>query len=126
MAKHPIDLAVSSAKPVQLTHRTPKVRLSVGTTTVEKSFYILPLPHFDIIIGMPFFKENNIDLSNVDIGDIAINDYHIPLRGKDCHEEKGPQIAMLSRGDLKQAIWQDQIEESYLMMTKVVKDPEKK
>jgi hypothetical protein len=47
------------------------------------------------------------------------------LRGKDCREEKVLQIAMLSRGDLKQAIRQDQIEESYLMMIKVIKDPEK-
>ena len=54
-----------------------------------------------------------------------INDYHIPLRGKDCRKENVPQIAILSRGDLKQAIRQDQIEESYLMMIKVIKDPEK-
>ena len=69
--------------------------------TVEKSFYILPLPHFDAIIGIPFFKENNIDLSNIDIGDNIINDYHIPLRGKDYREEKGSQIIIQSRGDLK-------------------------
>jgi hypothetical protein len=76
--KQPIDLAVTSAKRVQLTHRTSKIKLSVGTTTVEKSFYILPLPHYDAIIGMPFFKENTIDLSNINTGDIMINDCHIP------------------------------------------------
>jgi hypothetical protein len=110
--KQPIELAVSNARPIQLTHRTPRLRISIGTTTVEKTFYILPLPHFDAIIGMPFFNENKVDLSNINNGKLGINGCNVPLQG---HYEvtpgmtpgMTPQIAMLSRADLKRIIRRD-------------------
>jgi hypothetical protein len=71
---------------------------------------------------------NNIDLSNISIDNIKINDCRIPLQGKDhmASEERIPQIAMLSKADLKRIIRQDQIEETYLMTIKVAMDPERK
>jgi len=124
--KQPIELAVSNARPIQLTHRTPRLRISIGTTTVEKTFYILPLPHFDAIIGMPFFNENKVDLSNINNGKLGINGCNVPLQGHyEVTPGMTPQIAMLSRADLKRIIRQDQIGEAYIMAIRIAKDEEK-
>ena len=77
--KQPIELAVSNARPIQLTHWTLRLRISIGTTIVEKTFYILSLPYFDAIIGMPFFNENKVDLSNINNGKLGINGCNVPL-----------------------------------------------
>jgi hypothetical protein len=76
-----IELAVSNARLIQLTYQTPRLRISIGTTIVEKIFYILSLSYFDAIIGMPFFNENKIDLSNINNGKLSINGCNILLQG---------------------------------------------
>jgi hypothetical protein len=124
--KQPIELAVSNARPIQLTHRTPRLRISIGTTTVEKTFYILPLPYFDAIIGMPFFNENKVDLSNINNGKLGINGCNIPLQSHyEVTSGITPQIPMLSRADLKRIIRRDQIGEAYIMAIRIAKDEEK-
>ena len=54
-------------------HKTGPVKLQVGDTMVERSLYMLPLPQFDAIIGMPFFRENEINLADLSFGSITIN-----------------------------------------------------
>ena len=78
--KQLIELAVSNTRPIQLIHRTLRLRISVGTTIVEKIFYILSLLYFDAIIEMPFFNENKIDLSNINNGKLSINSCNILLQ----------------------------------------------
>jgi hypothetical protein len=108
-----IELAVSNARPIQLTHRTLQLRISIRTTIVEKIFYILSLLYFDAIIGMPFFNENKVDLSNINNRKLGINGCNILLQGyyevtlgmtSGITPGMTPQIAMLSRVDLKRII----------------------
>jgi hypothetical protein len=77
--EQPIELAVSNARPIQLTYRILRLRISIGITIVEKIFYILSLSYFDAIIGMPFFNENKIDLSNINNGKLGINSCNVSL-----------------------------------------------
>jgi hypothetical protein len=114
--KQPIELAISNARPIQLTHRTSRLRISIGITIVEKIFYILSLLYFDTIIGMPFFNENKIDLSNINNGKLGINGCNVLLQGYyevtpgmtlGMTPGMTPQIAMLSRADLKRIIRRD-------------------
>src|SRR5436189_252343 len=65
MRPRPVDLAVSSAR-AQLTHKTAPLELRIGKTVITKSLYLLPVPQFDAIVGMPFFKQNEIDLAGLD------------------------------------------------------------
>jgi hypothetical protein len=114
--KQLIELAVSNARPIQLTHRISRLRISIRITIVEKIFYILSLSHFDAIIGMPFFNENKVDLSNINNGKLGINGCNILLQGyykvtpgmtPGMTPRITPQIAILSRADLKQIIRRD-------------------
>jgi hypothetical protein len=111
-----IELAVSNARPIQLTHRILRLRISIGTTIVEKIFYILSLSHFDAIIRMPFFNENKIDLSNINNRKLGINGCNVLLQGYyEVTLRMTPrmtpgmtsQIAILSRADLKRIIQRD-------------------
>ena len=72
MRPRPVDLAVSSAR-AQLTHKTASLELKIGKTVITKSLYLLPVPQFDAIVGMPFFKQNEIDLAGLEFGIIEIN-----------------------------------------------------
>jgi hypothetical protein len=106
--KQLIELAVSNARPIQLTYQTLRLRISIGTTIVEKIFYILSLSYFDAIIEMPFFNENKIDLSNINNGKLGINSCNVLLQDHyEVTPGMTPQIAMLSRADLKRIIRQD-------------------
>jgi hypothetical protein len=114
--KQLIELAVSNARPIQLTYRISRLRISIRITIVEKTFYILSLSHFDAIIRMPFFNENKIDLSNINNRKLGINGCNVLLQGyyevtpgmtPGITPGMTPQIAMLSRADLKRIIRQD-------------------
>src|SRR5436190_20604655 len=72
MRPRPVDLAVSSAG-VQLTHKTGPLELKIGNTVIKKSLYLLPIPQFDAIVGMPFFRQNEIDLGGLESGIIEVN-----------------------------------------------------
>ena len=78
MRSRPVDLAVSSAR-VSLTHKTRPLELKIGNTVIKKSLYLLPVPQFDAIVGMPFFRENEIDLAGLERGIIEINGSQIPM-----------------------------------------------
>jgi len=107
-----VDLAVSSANSVQLTHRSAPVELQIGTTKVIKSMYTLPLVRYDAIVGMPFFRDNQVSLEDMDVGSITVNDCSIPIAsGKDPPF----QIAMISRRGLKKLLQQKEVEQLYLV-----------
>jgi hypothetical protein len=55
MRPRPVDLAVSSAR-AQLTHKTASLELKIGKTVITNSLYLLPIPQFDAIVEMPFFR----------------------------------------------------------------------
>jgi hypothetical protein len=56
MRPRSVDLAVSSAKRY-LTHKTRPVILKIGNTVITKSLDLPLVSLFDVIVGMPFFKE---------------------------------------------------------------------
>jgi Reverse transcriptase (RNA-dependent DNA polymerase)/RNase H-like domain found in reverse transcriptase/Integrase zinc binding domain/Chromo (CHRromatin Organisation MOdifier) domain/Aspartyl protease len=116
----PVDLAVSSAR-VCLTHKTRLLKLKIGNTVIKKSLYLLPVPQFDAIVGMPFFRENAIDLAGLERGIIEINGSPIPMtkgdKDMDCESPgsvETPTIGRISRKTLKKELRQNQIEELYL------------
>jgi hypothetical protein len=123
MRSRPVDLAVSSAR-VCLTHKTQPLDLRIGNTLITKSLYLLPVPQFDAIVGMPFFKENEIDLAGLEKGIVNVNRSKVSMTegdtdtDMDMEESPGnvgtPMIGMISRMRLKKELRRDQIEELYL------------
>ena len=78
MRSWPVDLAVNSAR-AQLTHKTAPLELRIGNTVIKKSLYLLPVPQFDAIVGMPFFRQNEIDLAGLESGIIEVNGSKVPI-----------------------------------------------
>src|SRR5438046_3995521 len=78
MRPWPVDLAVSSAR-AQLTHKTAPLELRIGDMVIKKSLYLLPVPQFDAIVGMPFFRQNEIDLTGLESGIIEVNGSKVPM-----------------------------------------------
>src|SRR5271169_1122219 len=121
MRSRPVDLAVSSAR-VSLTHKTRPLELKIGKTVIKKSLYLLPVPQFDAIVGIPFFRENEIDLAGLERGIIEINGNQISMTKGDMDPDfeespedmETPTIGMISRKTLKKELRHDQIEELYL------------
>jgi hypothetical protein len=135
MRSRPVDLAVSSAR-VCLTHKTQPLDLRIGNTVITKSLYLLPVPQFDAIVGMPFFKENEIDLIGLEKGIVKVNGSKVLMTeghkdmdtdmDMDMEESPGnvetPLIGMISRKRLKKELKCDQIEELYLATIQSVND----
>ena len=86
MRPRPVDLAVSSAR-AQLTHKTAPLELRIGKTVITKSLYLLPVPQFDAIVGMPFFRQNEIDLAGLEFGIIEVNGSKVPISKGDMDME---------------------------------------
>ena len=121
----PVDLAVSSAR-AQLTHKTRPLDLRIGDTAIRKPLYLLPVPQFDAIVGMPFFRENEVDLAGLDIGIIEVNGSRILITEGDTGKSPGnmeiPIIGMISRKRLKKELKRNEIEELYLAMVRGTDD----
>ena len=122
MRPRPVDLAVSSAR-AQLTHKTAPLELRIGKTVITKSLYLLPIPQFDAIVGMPFFRQNEIDLAGLEFGSIEVNGSKVPISKGDRNmdmdmdvESPGNMetIGMISRKRLKKELKRNEIEELYL------------
>src|SRR4030095_8431516 len=79
MRSRPVDLAVSSAR-AELTHKTGPLERRSRNTVIRKSLYLLPVPQFDTIVGVPFFKENEIDLAGLETGFIEVNGGKVPIK----------------------------------------------
>src|SRR5436305_15019825 len=84
MRPRPVDLAVSSAR-AQLTHKTAPLELRIGKTVITKSLYLLPVPQFDAILGMPFFRQNEIDLAGLEMGIVEVNGSKVPISKGDMN-----------------------------------------
>jgi transposase InsO family protein len=130
MRSRPIDLAVGSAK-AQLTHKTRLLKVKIGETEVEESLYLLPIPQFDAIVGMPFFIKNEVDLTNLDIGIIKVNKGKVFLENdlgismeEQLYGTKIPTIAMISKKSLKKEFRHNRVEELYLTMIREVSKEE--
>ena len=129
MRPRPVDLAVSSAR-AQLTHKTAPLELRIGDTVIKKSLYLLPVPQFDAIVGMPFFRQNEIDLAGLESGSVEINGSKVPISkgdmDTDMDTEESPgsmeTIGMISRKRLKKELKRDEIEELYLATIREAND----
>jgi len=76
---------------------------------------------------MPFFRENEIDLTGMDTGIIEVNGSKIPIRSdSDTSSEESlrnaetPMIGMVSKKRLKKELRREQIDELYLAMVQEV------
>jgi hypothetical protein len=126
-----VDLAVSSAR-VSLTHKTRPLELKIGKTVITKSLYLLPVPQFDAIVGMPFFGQNEIDLAGLEFGIIEVNGSKVPISKGDMNTDmdmdtdESPEntetIGMISRKRLKKELKRNEIEELYLAMIREAND----
>jgi Reverse transcriptase (RNA-dependent DNA polymerase)/Aspartyl protease len=130
MRSRPVDLAVGSAR-AQLTHKTRLVKVKIGDTEVEESLYLLPIPQFDAIVGMPFFIKNEVDLTKLDTGVIKVNKSKVFMEnelGISMEEQldgtKIPTIAMISKKSLKKEFRHNRVEELYLAMIREVSKEE--
>src|SRR6266496_5107794 len=119
MRPWPVDLAVSSAR-AQLTHKTAPLELRIGKMVITKSLYLVPIPQFDAIVGKPFFRQNEIDLTGLEFGIIEVNGSKVPISkgDMDMDMDESPDsmemIGMISRKRLKKELKRNEIEELYL------------
>ena len=117
MRPWPVDLAVSSAR-AQLTHKTASLELRIGKTVITRSLYLLPIPQFDAIVGMLFFRQNEIDLAGLEFGNIEVNGSKMSISKGDMDMDESPGnteiIGMISRKRLKKELKRGEIEELYL------------
>ena len=82
---------------------------------------------------MPFFRENEINLAELETGIVGINGSKIPMTkgdmDTDVEESPGdmetPTIGMISRKRIKKELRRGQIEELYLAMIQVLEDEAK-
>ena len=119
MRSRPVKLAVSSAR-TNLTHKTWPLELRIGDTVIKKSLYLLPAPQFDAIVGMPFFRQNEIDLAGLELGIIEVNGSKVSIIKGDMNLEESPgnvetpMIGMISKKRLKKELRCNEIKELYL------------
>ena len=92
MRPRPVDLVVNSAR-AQLTHKTAPLELRIGKTVITRSLYLLPIPQFDAIVGMPFFRQNEIDLAGLEFGSIEVNGSKVSIDKGDRRYGYGYGIA---------------------------------
>src|SRR5437762_363442 len=128
----PVDLAVSSAK-AQLAHKTTLLKVKIGDTEVEESLYLLPIPQFDAIIGMPFFIKNEVDLTELDTGVIKVNQSKVLLEDtlemstKELLDDtKTPTIALISKKTLKKELRHNKVDKLYLARIQEVSEDQTK
>src|SRR5208282_4165313 len=107
----------------QLTHKTASLELRIGKTVITKPLYLLHIPQFDAIVGMPFFRQNEIDLAGLEFGNIEVNGSKVSISKGDMNMDmdtespesmETPTIGMISRKRLKKELRRNEIEELYL------------
>ena len=122
MRSRSVDLVINNAR-AQFTHKTTSLKLRIGKTMITKSLYLLPVPQFDAIIEMSFFKQNEIDLAGLEFGNIEVNGSKMSIDKGDMNMDmdmESPEsmetIGMISRKRLKKELKRNEIEELYLTM----------
>jgi hypothetical protein len=104
------------------------LELRIGETVIRKSLYLLPVPQFDAIVGMPFFRQNDIDLTELESGIVEVNGSKVPISKGDMDMEESPgsmetpTIGMISRKRLKKELKRNEIEELYLATIREAND----
>jgi len=83
---------------------------------------MLSIPQFDVIVRMPFFKKNAVDLTELDWGILKINKDKIVVDSGQRSSEFKSTIAVMSRKTLKKEIRKNKVEELYLTMTRKTSD----
>ena len=124
MRSWPVDLAVNNVR-AQFTYKTTSLELRIGNTMITKSLYLLPVPQFDAIIGMPFFKQNEIDLAGLEFGNIEVNGSKMSISKDDMDRElpgSTETVGMISRKRLKKKLKRGEIEELYLATIREAND----
>ena len=125
-----VDLAVSGVG-AQLAYKTGLTKIRIGNTEVEKSLYLLPIQQFDAIVGMPFFTENEVNLSELETGNIEINGTKVRLKDslnmsseEKLNGIKTLTLATISRKTLKKELKYNRVNELYLTMIREVLEDE--
>src|SRR6266513_884025 len=126
-----VDLTVSGVG-AQLAYKTGLTKIRIGNIEVEKSLYLLPIQQFDAIVGMPFFTENEVNLSELETGNIEINGTKVRLKDSlDISSEeklngiKTLTIATMSRKTLKKELRHNRVNELYLAVIRNVLEGKK-
>ena len=83
---------------------------------MSKAFYILPLPSYDAILGMPFLNGRKI-ATHPDKPVISIDDIEIPFANE---PDEPPCISVISCKQMKVDIRKGDIIEMYLVYIKVL------
>ena len=90
---------------------------------------MLPIPQFDAIVGMLFFKQNEINLGELEFGIIEVNGSKVPIGKGDRNtdmdespEDSMETIGMISRRRLKKELKRNEIEELYLATIREASD----
>lgn len=113
----PIDLAVRSGSQQEFSTRTKTVPVTIDMVDIYKSFYLLPIPHYDAILGIPFFREHQANL-DMDAQTVCIGDKVVHLNDNDYLEH--PKVATISRGKLKALVRRDDVDSLYLATVSLV------
>ena len=117
MRPWPVDLAVSSAR-AQFIHKITPLEFKIEKTMITKSLYLLLIPQFDAIVGILFFRQNEIDLAGLEFGNIEINGSKVSISKDDMNMNESPGnteiIEMISRKRFKKKLKHGEIEELYL------------
>ena len=122
----PIQLAVRAANQIDLRTRTGKLSMSIGERTeTQKAFYILPLPRYDAILGIPFVEEFNVRCPK-DSNSVTINDEIVEKVTTPESQNETFDIAVILRSRLKAMLRRQKIDELYLASTRIVQEEERK
>ena len=129
MRSRPIDLTINNAR-AQFIHKTASLELRIGKMMIMRSLYLLPVPQFDAIIEMPFFRQNEIDLAGLEFGNIEVNGSKMSISkgdmDMDMDTDESPgnteTIGMISRKRLKKELKRGEIEELYLATIREAND----
>src|SRR5438045_7460528 len=126
-----VDLAVSGVG-AQLAYKTGLTKIRIGNTEVEKTLYLLHIQQFDAIVGMPFFTENEVNLSELETGNIEINGTKVRLKDNlDISSEEMSNnmntltIATISRKTLKKHLRHNRDDELYMTMIRNISEDKK-
>jgi|SRR5208282_5343839 len=95
-----------------------------------KSLYLLPVSQFDAIVGILFFRQNDIDLTGLKFGNIEVNGSKMSINKDDMDMDmnessgsmKNPTIEMISRKRLKKELRRNEIEKLYLATIREAND----
>ena len=74
----PVELALRDASQFTLNTQTKKLPMEVGNITQSRASYILPLPSYDAIFGMPFLNGRKLVI-NSEKGIVTLDDIELPL-----------------------------------------------